>query len=161
MKYHPLCGWIFIDRCTVKNSPTPALIDRQKGYFAVCGRRQWLFALDLSRFFIKKLRKKFCRQVLRQAKVCKFVCIPYLQKTYHDNTSIFNAFNDGLVIPKGQTGKQIHTYIDYETKGIVRDYLGDEYEYHELSGIHMEDTEYSLSMSEEFLRYLLGVQVKV
>ena len=36
--------------------------------FAVCGRRQWLFALDLSRFFIKKLRKKFCRQVLRQAK---------------------------------------------------------------------------------------------
>ena len=91
----------------------------------------------------------------------KFVCIPYLQKTYHDNTSIFNAFNDGLVIPKGQTGKQIHTYIDYETKGIVRDYLGDEYEYHELSGIHMEDTEYSLSMSEEFLRYLLGVQVKV
>ena len=91
----------------------------------------------------------------------KFVCVPYLQKTYHDNTSIFNAFNDGLVIPKGQTGKQIHTYIDYETKGTVRDYLGDEYEYHELSGIHMEDTEYSLSMSEEFLRYLLGVQVKV
>ena len=91
----------------------------------------------------------------------KFVCVPYLQKRYGDNTNIFNAFNDGLVIPKGQTGKQIHTYIDYETKGIVRDYLGDEYEYHELSGIHMEDTEYSLSMSEEFLRYLLGVQVKV
>ena len=91
----------------------------------------------------------------------KFVCVPYLQKTYHDNTSIFNAFNDGLIIPKGQTGKQIHTYIDYETKGTVRDYLGDEYDYHELSGIHMEDTEYSLSMSEEFLRYLLGVQVKV
>ena len=91
----------------------------------------------------------------------KFVCVPYLKKTYGNNTNIFNAFNDGLVIPKGQTGKQIHTYIDYETKGIVRDYLGDEYEYHELSGIHMEDTEYSLSMSEEFLRYLLGVQVKV
>ena len=91
----------------------------------------------------------------------KFVCVPYLQKQYGNNTNIFNAFNDGLVIPKGQTGKQIHTYIDYETKGIVRDYLGDEYEYHELSGIHMEDTEYSLSMSEEFLRYLLGVQVKV
>jgi len=91
----------------------------------------------------------------------KFVCVPYLQKTYGNNTNIFNVFNDGLVIPKGQTGKQIHTYIDYETKGIVRDYLGDEYEYHELSGIHMEDTEYSLSMSEEFLRYLLGVQIKV
>lgn len=91
----------------------------------------------------------------------KFVCIPYLKKTYGDNTNIFNVFNDGLIIPKGQTGKQIHTYIDYETKGTVRDYLGNDYNYHELSGIHMEDTEYSLSMSEEFLRYLLGVQVKV
>ena len=91
----------------------------------------------------------------------KKVTVPYLKKTYGDNTNIFNAFNNGLVIPKGYTGKQIHTYIDYETKGIVRDYLGNNYEYHELSGIHMEDTEYSLSMAEEFLRYLLGVQMKV
>ena len=93
--------------------------------------------------------------------VNKFVCVPYLQKTYGNNTNIFNAFQEGLIIPKGQTGKQIHTYIDRETQGIVRDYLGKEYHYHELSGIHMEDTEYSLSMSEEFLRYLLGVQIKV
>lgn len=93
--------------------------------------------------------------------VNKFVCVPYLQKTYGNNTNIFNAFQDGLIIPKGQTGKQIHTYIDHETQGNVRDYLGKEYHYHELSGIHMEDTEYSLSMSEEFLRYLLGVQIKL
>ncbi len=88
----------------------------------------------------------------------KFVCIPYLEKTYGDNSNIFEAFNDGLIIPKGQTGKQIHTYIDFETKGTVRDYLGNDYNYHELSGIHLEDTEYSLSMPEEFLRYLLGVK---
>ena len=93
--------------------------------------------------------------------VNKFVCVPYLKKTYGDNTNIFNAFNDGLIIPKGYTGKQIHTYIDYETKGIVRDYLGKEYHYHELSGIHMEDTEYSLSMADEFLNYLLSVQTQV
>ena len=91
----------------------------------------------------------------------KFVCVPYLKKTYGDNTNIFNAFNDGLIIPKGFTGKQIHTYIDYETKGTVRDYLGKEYNYHELSGIHMEDTEYSLSIGEEFLRYLLGATMKL
>ena len=93
--------------------------------------------------------------------VNKFVCVPYLEKKYGDNTSIFNAFNDGLIIPKGYTGKQIHTYIDYETEGDTRDYLGNKYHYHELSGIHMEDTEYSLSISEEFLRYLLGRQTKI
>ena len=93
--------------------------------------------------------------------VNKDTAIPYLIKTYKDNLGVFNAFNDGLIIPKGYTGKQIHTYIDFETKGTVRDYLGNEYQYHELSGIHLEDTEYSLSMSEEFLRYLLGVQIQV
>ena len=41
----------------------------------------------------------------------KFVCVPYLKKKYGDNTAIFNAFNDGLIIPKGYTGKQIHTYM--------------------------------------------------
>jgi hypothetical protein len=31
---------------------------KAKGNFAVCGRRQGLLALDLGRFFVKKLRKK-------------------------------------------------------------------------------------------------------
>ena len=35
------------------------VFERIWGNFAVCGQRQGLFALDLSRFFIKKLRKKF------------------------------------------------------------------------------------------------------
>ena len=32
------------------------------------------------------------------------------------------------------------------------------YHYHELSSIHMEKSEYNLSMSEEFIRYLEGLQ---
>ena len=74
---------------------------------------------------------------------------------------IFNEFDEGLIIPKGFTGKQIHTYIDFETKGTVRDYLGVNYDYHELSGVHMEDAEYNLSLSVEFLRYLLGVSTRL
>ena len=117
--------------------------------------------------------------VLTVSGINKMKALPYLLKSHripftadlkkkaiHVNDltnieTIFNDFNDGLVIPKGHTGKQIHTYIDYETRGTVRDYLGNEYDYHELSAIHLEDTEYSLSMADEFLRYLLGVQVRV
>jgi len=55
-----------------KNSPFLRFL-KAKGDFAVCGRRQGLFALDLSRFFIKKLRKKFYRRVLRQAAAPTFV----------------------------------------------------------------------------------------
>ena len=45
--------------------------------------------------------------------------------------------------------------------GVIRDYLGVNYEYHELSGVHMEDAEYLLDINAEFLRYLLGVKTDI
>lgn len=82
--------------------------------------------------------------------------IPYLQKKYKTNDAIFEAFKEGLYIPKGATGKQIHSYIDFTTEGNVRDYLGNEYHYIELSSLHMEEADYTLDLSADFLRYLLG-----
>ena len=82
-------------------------------------------------------------------------------KEYKNNDNVFNEFKEGLFIPKGFTGKQIHTYIDYETSGTVRDYKGVNYDYHELSGVHMEDAEYLLDINAEFLRYLLGVKTDI
>lgn len=133
------------------------------GVFEYEGTYKRFKYLGAKRYMVEKYNEKKEKYVidLTVSGVNKFVCVPYLEKKYGDNTSIFNAFNDGLIIPKGYTGKQIHTYIDYETEGDIRDYLGNEYHYHELSGIHMEDTEYSLSISEEFLRYLLGRQTKL
>lgn len=133
------------------------------GVFEYEGTYKRFKYLGAKRYMVEKYNEKKQKDVidLTVSGVNKFVCVPYLEKKYGDNTSIFNAFNDGLIIPKGYTGKQIHTYIDYETEGDIRDYLGNDYHYHELSGIHMEDTEYSLSISEEFLRYLLGRQTKV
>lgn len=133
------------------------------GVFEYEGTYKRFKYLGAKRYMVEKYNEKKQKYVidLTVSGVNKFVCVPYLEKKYGDNTSIFNAFNDGLIIPKGCTGKQIHTYIDYETEGDTRDYLGNDYHYHELSGIHMEDTEYSLSISEEFLRYLLGRQTKI
>ncbi len=53
-------------------------------------------------------------------------------------------------------GKNIHSYLDYEQKGSVKDYQGNESEYHELSSIHLEPTSYNMNLSEEFMNYLLG-----
>lgn len=91
----------------------------------------------------------------------KYTTIPYLKKTYKTNDRIFKEFKEGLFIPRGYTGKQIHTYIDFETSGIVRDYLGNNYEYKSLSGIHMEEAEYLLDLSIDYLQYLLGVQTDI
>lgn len=89
--------------------------------------------------------------------VNKKTAIPYLYKEYGDK--IMDVFTDGLVIPPQFTGKNIHTYIDEETSGIVTDYYGNSLEYHELSSIHLEESGYELSLSREFIDYLLGIRL--
>lgn len=78
----------------------------------------------------------------------------YLRKTL----DAFGNFNDGLVIPPESSGRISLTYIDDETEGDIVDMFGVTYHYHELSSIHMEASEYNLSMSEEFIKYLEGYE---
>ncbi len=89
----------------------------------------------------------------------KYTAIPYLYKTFGDK--LMDAFTDGMYIPRDYTGKNIHTYLDFEQSGVVTDYNGVKCEYHELSSIHMEKAEYELSMSREFLDFLLDVKEKI
>lgn len=91
--------------------------------------------------------------------VNKKFAVPYLIKKYKDK--VFENFNNGLEIPAKYTGKNIHTYIDEERIGIVKDYLGKEYEYHELSGVHLEETSYNLSLTSAYVNYILGIQDKI
>lgn len=70
----------------------------------------------------------------------------------------FDAFADGLLFPSDSTGKQTLTYVDDGGITTVKDYLGDEYTTLELSFIHMEPQSYYVSQSEEYIRFLLGIQ---
>lgn len=69
----------------------------------------------------------------------------------------FETFANGLTIEPDYSGRLTLTYIDEETEGDIVDMYGVPYHYKELSSIHMEPSEYNLSMSEEFIRYLEGV----
>lgn len=42
--------------------------------------------------------------------------------------------------------------------GIITDLNGDTYNYYEKSGIHLENTEYNMSLSQTFINYIKGVQ---
>lgn len=86
----------------------------------------------------------------------KKIVIPYMLEKYGDN--IMDEFRDGLYIPKEKTGKNIHTYIDETTDGVVFDYLGVPYHYHELSSIHMEPCDYELSLTREFLDFIMEIK---
>lgn len=105
--------------------------------------------------------------------VNKHTAVPYLLKRYGEN--IFDAFDEDLHIPaKNDTGEDIftaegvkidnpcgkntHTYIDEEQRGILTDYLGNKCEYEELSSTHLEATDYTLSLSLAYVEYLLGIR---
>lgn len=76
-----------------------------------------------------------------------------------DNNLVFNGeYVNDKGDEKSATGKSVHTYIDFETKGVVQDYLGVKNYYHELASIHMEATDYSMSLSNEFIKYLTSLR---
>lgn len=68
----------------------------------------------------------------------------------------FDFFDDYMYIPSNYTGKQTHTYIDDEISGEITDYNGIKNTYHEYSFIHLEETSFNLSLSENYLEYLNG-----
>ena len=96
----------------------------------------------------------------------KKTAIPYLQTL---NKDLFDLFEEGMTV-KGEyesnglilegTGKKIHTYIDTPQDGIITDYLGNKFEFHELSSVHIESSDYTLSYGYEYLEYLLYLKVK-
>jgi hypothetical protein len=90
--------------------------------------------------------------------VNKKTAIPYLVKKYGDD--IFNAFTNYLEFPCEATGKNIHTYIDYQITGEVTDYKGKKCTFAENTGVHLEPTSYSLSLSVMYLNYLKGIKLK-
>jgi len=83
--------------------------------------------------------------------------IEYLKSISDD---VFDVFTDEMYIPKGHTGKLIHTYIDERRDGTVEDYTGIVSEYSELSSVHLDDADYSLKISHQYADYLMGIEHK-
>ncbi len=112
--------------------------------------------LGAKRYMVQKENGEYSLTV---SGVNKKFAIPYLYEKYGER--IMDEFKDGLIIPPQYTGKNIHTYIDEETSGEVIDYLGVKIDYYEKSSIHLEESGYELSLSREFIDYLLGIKLLI
>lgn len=94
--------------------------------------------------------------------VNKHLAAPYLSRKY--GNAVFDHFREGLHIPaedvKGVSvcGKNTHTYLDDEQCGVLVDYFGAAALYYEKSSIHLEPTDYSLSLSRAYMDYLAGIR---
>lgn len=81
----------------------------------------------------------------------------YLTNTYGKYYA-FYKFDRNMCIPKSHSGRTSSCYIDYETSGEVVDYLGVKGSFHELTSVHVEQTEYNLSMTEQYVKFFLDIQ---
>lgn len=80
--------------------------------------------------------------------------LKYMVEQSESIDDVFKMFNDELYIPAKRTGKMTHTYIDESMTFKVTDYLGDEYEVTTESGIHLEPTDFTLSISKTYADFL-------
>lgn len=90
------------------------------------------------------------------AGVSKTEGLKYLKK----QKDPFKAFDDGLQIPAGFSGKNVHTYIDEPMDGVLIDYTGRPGEYHEMSGVHLDESDYNLSIGpyREFIEWIMSIK---
>lgn len=109
--------------------------------------------LGSKRYLLQKWDGEF---ILTISGVNKKIGLKYLLDKYGEFW-IWDNFTDKLYFPKGTTGKLTHSYIDEERAGTMTDYKGVTAEYYERSSVHLEETEYSLSMSE-YIDYIEELQ---
>ena len=96
----------------------------------------------------------------------KKVAIPYLLDHYTKDKifEMFSCDENGdadFIIPKGFSGRMVSTYIDEPTNGKVKDYLGKTIPYCEKTSIHLGDATYTLSLSKEYIKFLLKIKNEI
>ena len=72
-----------------------------------------------------------------------------VQKKIHKIASNFSKQNYLVDI--------MYTKRNYSAKDIIKDYKGNYGYFNELSSVHIENSEYSLSLSDKYIDYLLNV----
>lgn len=126
------------------------------GLFDYEGKYLKFKTLGAKRYLVKKENNEL---VLTTSGLAKNTTIKFLMEKFNNNErKIFSSFDNGLYVPKGYTGKLIHTYIENETEGTLIDYLGNEDNYKELSSVHLEDSDYTLDFAKEFIKYLMNIK---
>ena len=81
-----------------------------------------------------------------------------IEQCNNDFSKVFDMFTDELTIPKENTGKNTHTYIDDPITETIVDYTGIEENVTSQSGVHLESAHYSLSISDYFVKFYTMLQ---
>lgn len=123
-------------------------IEKPIGIWEFEGTYKRFKTLGAKRYLVEKQDGSY---VLTVAGVNKKKACEYLVKKYGDP---FKGFTHDMIIPSDYSGRLTLTYIDQPCDGYAKDYLGNICHFHEESYIHMEPSDYNLTMSSEYRGFI-------
>lgn len=116
--------------------------------------------LGAKRYIYQTQENKYC---LTCAGLPKSAINYIIDLANKQNTSVFELFTydkfsrKGMLIPAEYANKLTHTYIDDVRVGYVTDYNGKTIKYKALSGVHLEQASFELSLSKDYVEYLIYI----
>ena len=144
----------------------PKSIDGQHhplGHFELDGKYARFKTLGAKRYAIdygkpKDPDKPWTQYSLTISGVNKNTAIPAIYKRMQEERKdFFDYFFFGVVFDREMCGKKLHTYIDDEIEGVLTDKDGIEMPFHELSCVHLEETTYEMTGSDEYISLLENI----
>ena len=103
----------------------------------------------------KKASDPSTRFSLTISGVNKSVAIPKLyERMQKEGKDFFDFFHFDFIFDRETCGKLLHTYIDDEVSGYLTDADGKRMKYDELSCVHLEETTYQMTASDDYLSLL-------
>ena len=148
LNYYELDPYLLSPK-TVKGESKPLGVWDYEGYYTR------FKTLGAKRYLVEEDNKLY----LTVAGLSKMNGVHYMiEQCNNDFTKVFDMFTDDLKIPKENTGKNTHTYVDEEITESIVDYQGKEEIITSLSGVHLEPTSFSLSISDYFVKFYTMLQ---
>lgn len=104
--------------------------------------------------YLSEFIKKGEKQIKMTVSGCGKKALEYMENTYKD---VFDAFDDELTIPCEYSGRMTAEYFETPFIENITDFQGNKTLCSETSYVHMENTEYTFSMTNDFIKYILSV----
>lgn len=150
-KLKKMCKFRQIDFNRLKPK-TKEGVEKLIGIWDFDGEYSHFKTLGAKRYLVRD--KKTGELQLTVAGLSKKNGVDYLKSIKQDYRDIFKYFDDNLYIPAEHTGKLTHTYIDTEFTAIITDYRGVKVKVEQLSSIHLEKCDFTLSISDKYIDFL-------
>lgn len=151
LKMQKMCDFHNLDK-TLLSPKTKHGIGKMLGVWDYEGTYTRFKTLGAKRYLIEKENGKL---EITVAGLSKQKGLEYMiEKSNDDHSKVFEMFNDNLYIPSDKTGKMTHTYLDEPFSLVVTDYQGKSEIVHYLSGVHLENCEFTLSVSAKYKEFL-------